>query len=210
MQHPILCWLIPIDTGAHPEHPIVIPPPGGGGGAPPGIWGPPGPWPSPPIQLPPGWGSGNPPGIWGGGGVPMPTPPISNVPGAPGYQPPQGGHPEHPIYYPPGIWGGGNVPMPSPPIAGVPGAPGYQPPQIPGIDIPKPSQPIIITPEGKTWVYAIFRDGSSGWVQVDEPPNEGQVQPPPVDGHQWVPAYVPGIGWCWLSLPIKEQPTPNK
>lgn len=30
--------------GAHPEHPIFYPP---------GIWGPPGPWPTPPIYLPP-------------------------------------------------------------------------------------------------------------------------------------------------------------
>ena len=59
-----------------------------GPGQPPGIWGPPGPWPTPPIQLPPGWASGNPPGIWGGGNVPMPSPPIANVPGAPGYTPP--------------------------------------------------------------------------------------------------------------------------
>jgi hypothetical protein len=29
-----------------------------------------------------------PPGIWGGGNVPMPTPPISGIPGLPGYEPP--------------------------------------------------------------------------------------------------------------------------
>lgn len=48
-------------------------------------------------------GGGSPPGIWGGGNVPMPSPPIANVPGAPGYRPPGGGdaHPEHPIVLPP-------------------------------------------------------------------------------------------------------------
>lgn len=51
---------------------------------------------------------GKPPGIWGGGNVPMPTPPIANVPGAPGWPPPgiwpDPGplpHPEHPIVLPP-------------------------------------------------------------------------------------------------------------
>lgn len=35
----------PINPNAHPEHPIVFPPE---------IWGPPGPWPTPPIHLPEG------------------------------------------------------------------------------------------------------------------------------------------------------------
>lgn len=50
--------------------------------------------------IPPegGGGDGQPPGIWGGGNVPMPTPPIANVPGAPGFPPP---HPAHPIVLPP-------------------------------------------------------------------------------------------------------------
>ena len=89
-----------------------MPPGSGGGGSPPGIWGgAPIPWPTPPIYYPPGiWGPTDPrpgwglpppvgiwpspghpahpiywpPGIWGGGNVPMPTPPIANVPGAPG------------------------------------------------------------------------------------------------------------------------------
>ena len=71
--------------------------------------------------MPPGPGA--PDHIWGGGNVPMPSPPIANVPGAPGYRPP-GDH----------IWGGGNVPMPSPPI--------YFPPQVPpGMQPPTPPQP---------------------------------------------------------------------
>lgn len=39
-----------------------------------------------PVIPPPGSGD-KPPGIWGGGNVPMPNPPIANVPGAPGYEP---------------------------------------------------------------------------------------------------------------------------
>lgn len=80
--------------------------------------------------MPPGQGGGgSPPGIWGGGNVPMPNPPIANVPGAPGYRPP-GDH----------IWGGGNVPMPSPPIANVPGLPPMpdQPPEQPDAIKPPP------------------------------------------------------------------------
>lgn len=44
---------------------------------------------------------GQPPGIWGGGNVPMPSPPIANVPGAPGYQPPE--RPPEPVQ-PPVEW----------------------------------------------------------------------------------------------------------
>lgn len=62
------------------------PMPPGEGGSPPGIWGPPGPWPTPPIHLPP---EGSPPGIWGPTD-PRPTPPIvippEQVP--PEYKPP--------------------------------------------------------------------------------------------------------------------------
>lgn len=42
--------------------------------APPGIWGPPGPWPSPPIAFPPGWIGGIPPGGWPEPPTPMPEP----------------------------------------------------------------------------------------------------------------------------------------
>ena len=122
-----------------------------------GIWG--------PTDPRPGWGlPEQPPGIWGGGNVPMPSPPIANVPGAPGYQPPlgiwgptdprpgwglpepqppTGAHPEHPIYYPPGIWGptdprpGWGLPGPQPP-PGVPTHPIYYPPGIWGPTDPRP------------------------------------------------------------------------
>lgn len=90
-------------------------------------------------------GGGGGEGIWGGGNVPMPTPPIANVPGAPGYRPPGDG-----------IWGGGNVPMPSPPIANVPGLP------------PHPDQPPDVPPEQPpgTVVKPPPTDGSGGWGYV--------------------------------------------
>lgn len=92
--------------------------------------------------MPPG--QGGPPGIWGGGNVPMPNPPIANVPGAPGYRPP-GDH----------IWGGGNVPMPSPPIANVPGLPPTTDP---------PAEPIQPPIEWK----AVWHP-TEGWVVVGIP-----------------------------------------
>lgn len=103
-------------------------PPGQGGGQPPGIWGPPGPWPSPPIHLPPGQGGG-------GGGQP----------------PGQGPHPEHPIVIVPVPPDAPNVPPPgSPPviIGGTqPVQPMTPPPaiivQYPGIGkvvVPQPTQ----------------------------------------------------------------------
>ena len=61
--------------------------------------------------IPPGQppsGGGDPPHIWGGGNVPMPSPPIANVPGAPGYKPP-GDKPPEPINPPvewKAIWAG--------------------------------------------------------------------------------------------------------
>lgn len=106
-----------------------------GGGEPPGIWGPGGPWPTPPIHLPPGGG--------GGGGVPMP--PIYYPPGISG---PPGPWPSPPIYLPPtggggqppGIWGPPG-PWPTPPIH-LPSGGGQQPgvPTHP-IVLPDPGQP---------------------------------------------------------------------
>lgn len=52
----------------------------------------------PPQQPPDGGGGGKPPGIWGGANEPFPTPPIANVPGAPGYTPPD--KPPEPIQPP--------------------------------------------------------------------------------------------------------------
>lgn len=81
-----LAYIIPIDAGARPEHPIAP------GGPPPGIWPGPGPLPHPehPIVLPPIEPGGPPVQIW-----PKPGP----FP-----------HPEHPIVLPPPP--GGTTPAP--------------------------------------------------------------------------------------------------
>lgn len=79
---------------------------------------------------------GSPPGIWGGGNVPMPTPPIANVPGAPGYNPPG-------IDIPPGIWPNppeGIAPHPEHPIV-IPPPPGL------GDGVPPVEVQVIWTPE---------------------------------------------------------------
>ena len=50
---------------------------------------------------------GKPPGgdhIWGGGNEPFPTPPIANVPGAPGYRPPKPPDPTEPPVHWKTIW----------------------------------------------------------------------------------------------------------
>ena len=78
---PVAGWTPP---GYHPAHPIAP------GGPPPGIWGPPGPWPTPPIYLPPAGGGGEHPAH----PIVIPMPP-----GAPG-------SPEHPIVIPPPVEGG--------------------------------------------------------------------------------------------------------
>lgn len=71
--------------------------------------------------------------IWGGGNVPMPTPPIANVPGAPGYRPPGS---------PPGIWGGSNEPFPTPPIFIPPAVP----PSLKPPEAPQPGDPTTSVP----------------------------------------------------------------
>lgn len=86
--------------------------------------------------IPPEGGGGLPDHIWGGGNVPMPTPPIANVPGAPGYRPPGS---------PPGIWGG--------PIDPYPGHPLPEPPQTPPEGPPDENGFIKPPPEGGGWAY---------------------------------------------------------
>ena len=119
--------------------------------------------------IPPegGGGGGDPPGIWGGGNVPMPNPPIANVPGAPGYRPP-GDH----------IWGGGNVPMPNPPIYLPPEQvpPNMKPPQPPpaGTTAPVPGNwPTsgMVPPE-----YVVFNYPGVGPIYVAPPPHAEPAQ----------------------------------
>lgn len=160
-----LAYIIFLPTGGEPTHPIVLPPnqspvdPGYGVPAPPTIWPSPG-YPAHPIYYPPG--------IWGGGNVPMPTPPIANVPGAPGFKPP---HIMNPI--PPIIW----PDPPEPPISKPPEPPGGSPEHP--INLP-PGPP----PEGFHWEL-VFHPLLGGWswalVQGDPP------KPPP-------PGYNPPSG----------------
>lgn len=82
----------------------IMPP--SGGGSPPGIWGPPGPWPTPPIHLPPEGG----------------RPPVDS-----------GAHPSHPIALPGDPWWPPDAPQPpqlpppgSPPVI-LPGTTPTQP-----------------------------------------------------------------------------------
>lgn len=179
--------------------PIIPQPPVG---QPPGIWGPPGPWPTPPIALPPGVGSGNPPGIWGPPG-PWPTPPINLPPGSnnpPGIWGPPGPWPTPPIALPPGV-GSGNPPgiwgppgpWPSPPIANVPGLPPSGNP--PGWGL-RPEHPIVppggypdqppieppIPPAGAGGNWQWGWNVQSGWHPVFVPGDKPQPIPPPSGG----------------------------
>jgi hypothetical protein len=127
-------------------------------------------------------------GIWGGGNVPMPSPPIANVPGAPGYQPPLGiwGPPN----MPPGFWGGGMGP-------GVkPQPPGYQPPGFWGPNDPRPSNPIY-------WPGFPNQPPIVLPPKPEEPPTEG-TKPPPADGG-W--GYHPEYGWGYF--PAGAAPSPK-
>lgn len=106
-------------------------------------------------------GSGGGTGIWGPND-PRPNPPIANVPGVPGYRPPQGGQqpkPEHPIVYPPGTDPSQPhpehpivIPDPPPPESGRPEHPINQPPD---------AQP----PQGLEWVLG-YAPQYGGWIWV--------------------------------------------
>ena len=117
----------------------------------------------------------------------MPTPPIANVPGAPGYQPPI-------------IWGGGNEPFPTPPIANVPGAPSYRPPGFWGPQPGFPTPPIYLPPKPDTKPPV----GETGSPEnpIELPPNDPQTG----RGH-WQLAYFPALnGWIWVWIPESQMP----
>jgi hypothetical protein len=145
-----LAYIIPVETGGlgGPRPDNTLP------GQQPGIWGPPGPWPTPPIAMPPGGSAGQPPGIWGPTD-PRPTPPI--------YIPPEGSPP------PLGIWG------PTDPRPGY-GLPGPQPhPEHP--IVPPPNLPPT-TPEGGKIDWKTGWTPATGWVVVGIPA-EGTLVPTP-------------------------------
>ena len=142
---------------------------GGGGqpGQPPGIWGPPGPWPTPPIHFPPGQGGGGqPPGIWGG---PIDPYPDHGLPGRPGTWPPQRPpHPAHPIVLPPDSI---KPPIPIPPTIW---------PNPPEGTAPHPEHPIVypdpIKPpdgvEGPALEVQVIWTAQTGWAVVLVPTGE--------------------------------------
>lgn len=155
-----------VDSGNRPAHPIYDPPQ---------IWGPPGPWPAPPIyiQIPPGVIDGHPEHpiflpVYPEHPIYLPPGWLDGVhPEHPIYLPPY--RPEHPIYLPPGIIGG-PPPRPEHPI--------YLPPVIwppdahPEHPIVLPDPPTEQPPEGWSWGYTV----RFGWVAVPDLP--GKPRPP--------------------------------
>lgn len=101
----------------------IIPPESGGGENPPGIWGPPGPWPTPPIAFPPGtWPGQNPPHP----AHPIVLPPEQVPPDMKPPAPPQPGDPTTPVPPPAGSAGWPVNPM-TPPAYLVINYPGIGP-----------------------------------------------------------------------------------
>ena len=163
-----------------------------------------------PVPQPP-----SPPlGIWGPTD-PRPTHPIAGVPpgGVPG-QPPLGiwGPPQ----MPPGIWG-------PPQMPGGGGGGGGQPPGIwGGGNVPMPTPPIYIPPEGSPPPLGIWgpTDPRPGWG-LPQPPNVPThpiVLPPElpeVDGDNrpidWKTAWTPATGWVVIGVPSEgtNVPTPS-
>lgn len=112
----------------------IIPPEGGQPGEPPGIWGPPGPWPTPPIQMPPGtWPGQNPPHP----AHPIVLPPEQVPPGMKPPTPPAPGSPVTPVPPPEGQAGWPVNPI-TPPAYLVLNYPGIGPVYVP--------QPIVQQP----------------------------------------------------------------
>ena len=104
--------------------------------------------------------------------------------------PPEGAHPEHPIYYPPHIWGP-NDPRPTPPI--------YLPPNLPGGGTgiwgptdPRPTNPISGIPG------LPGGPGDNPPTNPGFPPGGSPVPPAalvPIDGKL---VFIPGYGWMFI------------
>lgn len=128
-----------------------------------------------PVAMPPGGGGGggNPPGFWGGGGVPMPTPPIANVPGVPGTNPP-------------GFWGGSSEGFPTHPIA-------------PGGPPPHPAHPIVPI----VWPEPPEGAKPPGGGVTGSPEHPIEVPPEALNGTGfWKQAFAPNAGgWVWVWVP---------
>ena len=179
-----LAYIVPVDSGAHPEHPIVYPP-----------------------QQPPL-------GIWGGANEPFPTPPIvlPKPPSGdhvelPIYYPPviwpPDAHPEHPIVIPPTQPVYPAHPIVLPPSAGgrpehpiviPPGQPVYpsHPIYIPAF----PSHPIVLPPEKPP------TEPPSGAPPILSLPIELPPPATPPGGSKWLMVYIEGVGWLWILVPV--------
>lgn len=139
---PFLAYIIPVNSDAHPEHPIVIPP---GQPQPPTDA-----HPEHPIVIPPVYPA-HPiylPGL-------HPEHPIVLPPEQP--QPPTDAHPEHPIYYPP--FPAHPIVLPDPPTEPPPGGQAGTPEHP--INLPPPD---LIGQSGH-WVQAYFPQ-LNGWIWV--------------------------------------------
>jgi len=171
--------------------------PPSGGGAPPGIWGPTDPRPTPPIHLGPGGGGivsppiYYPPGIWGPTD-PRPTPPI--------YIPPDGlapGVPTHPIFLP--VYPAHPIVIPPDSIGpGVPTHPIVLPP-------PQPGHPIVIPPDG-------IGDGvPSHPIVLPEPPLGiwGPTDPRPTPPIFLPPNTLPGVPSHPIYIPPPSPGVPT-
>ena len=176
----ILAYIVPVNTSARPEHPIVIPPGGGGGGE--GIWGPNDPRPTPPIVSPP---DAIAPGV-PAHPIFLPVYPAHPIVIPPGSIAP--GVPTHPIVLPPFVPAHPIVIPPDSIAPGVPAHPIYLPPSIWGPNDPRPTPPIYIP------------------APPPNPPHPPAEMPP--TGFQWAYAYVPVIA-SWLYVAVAEQAMPH-
>lgn len=142
----------------------VYPP--AGGGQPPGIWGPPGPWPTPPIAP--------------GGPPPTVTPPIYYPPFPAHPIAPGGNVPAHPIVLPPEPPPNGQPPtpgVPTFPIWGPPGTefpPGSGYPPVAGHPLPPGEHPEPIP----NWVAKVFWTPTTGWAVAVVPNPAGDANVP--------------------------------
>lgn len=197
-----LAYIVPVDRGAHIEHPIVLPPEMPG--EPPGIWGPTDPRPTPPIVIIPPDKPGKPPlVIWGG---PIDPYPDHGLPGQPpGIWGPTDPRPTPPIHLPPMIWP--QPPEGGPPIAIDPGHPEHPIvlPPLPPVDDAHPEHPIVIPVPPQIW-------GPPGpWptppIVIPPDPGSPPAEERPID---WKVGWTEDTGWVVVGIPSGEHVTPSK
>jgi hypothetical protein len=184
MPDPILAYIVPLQTGGTPEHPIAGPPPG--------IWPSPG---HPAHPISPGGGPSQGPGF--------PTFPIVIPPGFPV-------SPSHPIVIPSppmppvGIWPSPGRPEHPISPGGGPSHPIVVPPDV---DVwppnAKPEHPIIVPPPTTIWpplpVHPII---------LPDPPTDGSPPKPPEIMERWdvIAYWTPTGGWAMAIVPSKSHP----